>query len=349
MTAPNPATGLLVSNLRADHGSTPVLHGVNLDVPSRALACILGSSGCGKTTLLRVIAGFHRPTAGRVELNGRTLDGPPHQHMAAERRKVGYIPQDIALFPHLSVAANIGFGLPRARRSQKVAELLELTDLAPYANRHPHQLSGGQQQRVALARALAPEPDLLLLDEPFSALDARLRGRVRSDVADLLRATGTTAILVTHDADEALAFADLITVMSAGEVLQTGTPEYLHHCPGSAAVARALGDANILEATIDADSAKTALGCLPVRASASAADPATSVLIRPRQLQVLAQPAEDSTPARVLRCTFHGADHRLELDVTGTEHPLIAYATDASPLGTTVHLRVSGYAHPLRA
>jgi iron(III) transport system ATP-binding protein len=156
----------MTADLHAAHRTTPVLHGVNLTVPKHALACILGPSGCGKTTLLRVIAGFHPPTSGRIDLGSRTLDQPPRTHLPAQRRRVGYIPQAVALFPHLTVAANIGFGLPRAQRASTVTQLLELTDLGPYAHRRPHQLSGGQQQRVAIARALAPEPDLLLLDEP---------------------------------------------------------------------------------------------------------------------------------------------------------------------------------------
>jgi iron(III) transport system ATP-binding protein len=341
--------GLVVTGLYAAHGAQPVLHGVDLTVPERALACILGPSGCGKTTLLRTIAGFHRPARGRIELHDRVLDQPPGRHLSAERRKVGYIPQDVALFPHLTVAANIGFGLPRSRRAGKVAELLELTDLGRYAGRHPHQLSGGQQQRVGLARALAPEPELLLLDEPFSALDAGLRARVRADVTDLLRATGTTAVLVTHDAGEALAFADLITVLRDGRVLQTGTPEHLHDSPVSGAVARALGDANILDAVIDGDYAKTVLGSLRLRGLAPDADLPGSVLVRPEQVVVRPESGPYTTPGRVTRSTFLGRDHRLELEIGGSERPVVAYTPDPVEPGATVYVAVDGTVHGLDA
>ena len=335
-------TGLVVTGLSAAHGSTPVLDAVDLAIPDGTLAAILGPSGCGKTTLLRTIAGFHRPTAGRIALRDRVLDEPPRRHLPPERRRVGYIPQDVALFPHLTVAANIGFGLPRSRRSAQVTRLLELTELGPYAKRHPHQLSGGQQQRVALARALAAGPELLLLDEPFSALDSGLRARVRADVADLLRSYGTTAVLVTHDAAEALDFADSVTVLGHGRVLQTGTPEHLHTAPVSAAVARALGDANILDAVIDAGTAKTALGVLPL-ISVRSGGPA--VLVRPAQIALQATPGEHTTPARVRRATFRGTDHRLEVEVD--DRILVAYSAGGVPVGSIVHLSVDGPVHAL--
>jgi iron(III) transport system ATP-binding protein len=344
------SAGLLVSGLRAAHGRTTVLHGVDLVVPEHCLGAIVGPSGCGKTTLLRAIAGFHEPSDGRIELAGRLLNGAG-THVPAQQRRVGYIPQEIALFSHLTVAANIGFGLARGQRRQKVEEMLELIALTGYADRRPHQLSGGQQQRVALARALAPEPDLLLLDEPFSALDADLRGRVRRDVADLLRRTHTTAVLVTHDAAEAMAFADVITIMSEGRVVQSGTPPQLYAQPVDAGVARALGEANLLPATaVGPAQATTALGIIPIKTPA--AHPAVAsgepmVLLRPRQLHAVAEPDAASTAVKVLSAQFAGEDYRLEVAVPGYSRPLIVRASQGYDPGATVHLKVLGTGHLL--
>jgi iron(III) transport system ATP-binding protein len=348
-----PDSGLVVRGVRASHGRTAVLHGIDLHVPDETLACIVGPSGCGKTTLLRVIAGFHRPSAGRVELAGRTLDDPPALQLAADRRKVGYIPQDIALFPHLTVAGNVGFGLARGRRgprAAKIRDLLELVDLSEYANRHPHQLSGGQQQRIALARALAPGPDLLLLDEPFSALDAGLRDRVRDEVASLLRRTRTTAILVTHDAHEALAFADLVSIIDEGRVTQTGTPEQLYTQPVNGSVARALGAVNLLPATADGPLAVTALGPLETTGAlppVAQGGPFT-VLVRPRQLTVdPGPPGPADTVGRVVACEFRGDEHQLDIAVTGLASPLLAQCLQHIEPGTRVRVAVGGPVHPL--
>jgi iron(III) transport system ATP-binding protein len=341
--------GLRVTGLHAAHGRNTVLHGIDLVVPEQCLAAIVGPSGCGKTTLLRAIAGFHRPTLGRIELADRLLDSPD-THLPAQQRRVGYIPQEIALFPHLTVAANIGFGLPRGQRKRKVDELLELIALTGYADRRPHQLSGGQQQRIALARALAPEPDLLLLDEPFSALDADLRGRVRRDVADLLRRTHTTAVLVTHDAAEAMAFADLITIMSEGRIVQSDTPSQLYAAPADAGVARALGEANLLPASaVEQAGATTALGIIPTDTHADIpADGAEAmVLLRPRQLQAVSEPSSAGTPARVLRAQFAGEYYRLEVAVTGHPHPLIVWSAQGYEIGDAVYLKVLGTGHLL--
>jgi iron(III) transport system ATP-binding protein len=344
--------GLRVTGLHAAHGRNTVLHGVDLVVPEQCLAAIVGPSGCGKTTLLRAIAGFHRPTHGRIELADRLLDSAD-THLPAQQRRVGYIPQEIALFPHLTVAANIGFGLPRGQRKRKVDELLELIALTGYADRRPHQLSGGQQQRIALARALAPEPDLLLLDEPFSALDADLRSRVRRDVADLLRRTHTTAVLVTHDAAEAMAFADVITIMSEGRIVQSGTPSQLYAAPVDAGVARALGEANLLPASaVGPAGATTALGVIPTDTHADAAASAKAgaesmVLLRPRQLQAMSEPSSASTPARVLRTQFAGEHYRLEVAVTGHPHPLIVWSERGYEIGNVLYLQVLGTGHLL--
>ncbi|MDH6579125.1 ABC transporter ATP-binding protein [Kitasatospora sp. MAP5-34] len=342
-------TGLTIQDLYASHGRTQVLSGVDLTVEKGSLACVLGPSGCGKSTLLRVIAGFHPATRGQVALSGRLLDDG-RSRLPAERRRIGYVPQDGALFPHLTVAANIGFGLPRAQRAGRVAELLDLVGLAGLGGRHPHQLSGGQQQRVALARALAPQPELLLLDEPFAALDAALRSDVRAEVAATLRRAGATAILVTHDQDEALSFADTIAVMRDGRIAQTGSPQALYREPADARTARFLGEANLLTAELDGSTASTALGVLPLT-EGSLGTGRQLVMLRPRQLQLASLPGGDAVRAEVVRCLFRGHDYRVELapeTVGGLPERLVAY-TDSAPfeIGAQVYVQVSGAAHPV--
>jgi iron(III) transport system ATP-binding protein len=350
-------TGALsVQNLSARHGRSDVLREVSLELPGQALACVLGPSGCGKTTLLRAIAGFHRPISGRIELNGRLLEDSRGIHVPPERRRVGYIPQDGALFPHLSVAANVGFAVPRRDRAARVDQLLSLTALEGLGARYPHELSGGQQQRVAIARALAPSPDFLLLDEPFSALDAQLRARVRSEVVDLLRRAGTPAILVTHDGAEALAFADVIAVMDSGRIRQIGTSEALYEQPANAQVATALGEANIVAARFDGMHAITALGRIPL--SSPAAPGSAEVVIRPQQLMTGGpadgRPAdrtsgdEASVSAEVVRDGYLGGQHRLELLVDPQAARLVGYSAIGYTTGARIRLRVEGAVHPLR-
>jgi len=217
-------TGLDIAGLVVSYGKTPVLKGVDLQVPEGQIAAVLGSSGSGKTTLLRSIAGFIRPKSGHIEIDHRRLVGPG-VWLAPERRDVGLVPQEGALFPHLDVAGNVGFGLPKRTRVQRaeaatrVEQLLEFVSLGGKGAVRPHELSGGMQQRVALARALAREPKVVLLDEPFSALDAELRRELRAAVRDLLSQAGTTAILVTHDEDEAVDFADAVHRIADGQIL----------------------------------------------------------------------------------------------------------------------------------
>ncbi|MDH6132182.1 iron(III) transport system ATP-binding protein [Kitasatospora sp. MAA4] len=340
-------TGLAITDLYAAHGRTPILDGVDLAVPDGALACVLGPSGCGKSTLLRVIAGFHPAQRGEVALGGTVLDDG-RRRLPAERRRIGYVPQDGALFPHLSVAANIGFGLPRAQRRDRVAELLDLIGLPGLGERHPHQLSGGQQQRVALARALAPRPELLLLDEPFAALDAALRTELRAEVAQTLRAAGATAVLVTHDQDEALSFADTIAVMRGGRIVQQAAPQVLYGEPADAAVARFLGEANIVPAELAGRRADTAFGSLALTGDAGAARPGP-VLLRPRQLRLSSVPGPGRVRALVQRCHFRGSDHRVELLAQDTERlpsPLVAYTDRPWPEGEA-YVEVAGLAHPV--
>ncbi|OLZ65392.1 ABC transporter ATP-binding protein [Streptomyces sp. IMTB 2501] len=339
--------GLLIEQLEAAHGRSRVLTGLDLTVEDGALACVLGPSGCGKSTLLRIVAGFHPAARGRVTLRGRLLDDG-RARVPAERRRIGYVPQDGALFPHLTVAANIGFGLLRAGRRERVGEMLDLVGLDGLADRHPHQLSGGQQQRVALARALAPRPQLLLLDEPFAALDAALRTELRTEVAATLRRAGATAILVTHDVDEALAFADAIAVMRDGRIVQADTPHTLYHRPADVSVARSLGEANLLHAKPADGYAVTAFGPLPLTTDT---EQDGVVMLRPHQLRMTCEPGPHSVPARVTACLFRGHDHRVEFSPDpGRDLPerLVVY-TDAPPpaVGSEVHLRAQGPAHPL--
>jgi len=273
---------------RRDGGDVEVLRGVDLEVDGGALVAVLGPSGCGKTTLLRLVAGFERADAGRVEVGGAIVEAPG-VHVAPERRRVGVVPQEQALFPHLSVAANVGYGLRAAGRAdeRRVAQMLELAGLTGLGGRMPHEISGGQQQRVALARALAPAPSVVLLDEPFGGLDAALRLSIRSQVREMLRASGATAVLVTHDQEEALSVADRVAVMRDGEVVQVGSPAEVYAAPADLGVATFVGEANLVPGTARDGVVDTVLGRIPV------ADPGgtsyagvVTVVVRPEQVRV---------------------------------------------------------------
>ena len=298
----------------------PVLQGVNLSVPAGSLSAVLGLSGCGKTTLLRTIAGFEQTERGRIALGTRTLDDgriciPP------ERRGIGYVPQEGALFPNLTVHANIAFGLSRSeRRTDVVGELLELVGLERLARRFPHQLSGGEQQRVALARALARRPEVILLDEPFSSLDASMRTTVREEVSALLRRQGATTVLVTHDQEEALSLADSVAVLRDGVIVQQGTPAELYSRPVDTRLANFLGEANLLEATFDGDRAQTVLGQLPLYPDQDRVPNLKHglVIVRPEQLRV--SPSAESAeglPGTVEQCRYYGHDALLHIRVDG--------------------------------
>jgi iron(III) transport system ATP-binding protein len=314
----SPATSLSVTGLRKAFGSTVVLAGLDLEVPTGSLTAVLGPSGCGKTTLLRLLGGFEHADGGSIRLGERVLCDAD-THLAPERRAIGFVPQEGALFPHLDVAANVGFGLPRAqRRGGRVEELLQLVGLGGLAKRFPHQLSGGQQQRVALARALAPEPGLVLLDEPFDALDAGLRAQVRGEVRETLRMAGATALLVTHDQEEALSLADTVAVMRGGRIVQAADPQTLYRDPVDAEVACFVGEAVLLEGRLDGDCADTPLGRLFTRGDGGDGDRAT-LMLRPEQILCrdagLAE-SGDLPRGRVLSTAFYGHDAtaRIALD-----------------------------------
>jgi iron(III) transport system ATP-binding protein len=350
---------LAVNDLWKGYAGTRVLQGVSLDVPAGSLTAVLGLSGCGKTTLLRVIAGFERAERGTITLAGQTLEDG-RSYLAPEKRSVGYVPQEGALFPHLSVEQNVGFGLARReRRGTAVSELLEMVGIAHLAARLPHELSGGEQQRVALARALARRPQALLLDEPFSSLDATLRARVREEVHTLLREQGVTTVLVTHDQEEALSLADTVAVLRDGTIIQQGSPAQLYEEPVDERLARFLGAVNLLDAQFADGTALTALGPLELRGGRAERDRrAGVVIVRPEQLDVRvhddgdqgAQPAV-RIAGRVEQCRYYGHDALLRIrpEQTGAELLLLArvHGEHALPAGTRVTVGAHGHATAL--
>jgi iron(III) transport system ATP-binding protein len=308
-------------------GRTPVLYGVDLEVAPGTLTTVLGASGAGKTTLLRIIAGFEAADAGVVRLGGIVVDDG-RKRVPPERRRIGYVPQDGALFPHLTVRANAAFALPRRERgSQDVDDILELVGLSELRDRYPSELSGGQQQRVAIARALASRPRLVLLDEPFAALDASLRTAVRADVLRVLRTTGTTAVLVTHDQDEALSVSDYVAVLRDGVITQAGPPREVYQTPADPWTASFLGTANLLPGTPEAGSlVRTMLGehqlsdprpgpggAFGDGAAAGGASGALTVLIRPEQIR-MTDPEEGQPAGLVTETRYHGHDALITVD-----------------------------------
>jgi iron(III) transport system ATP-binding protein len=339
MTAP----GLSVEGVTKSFGTVAVLHGVDLVVPAGRITAVLGRSGCGKSTLLRLVAGFDRPDAGTIALHDRTVVSgatvePP------ERRGVGYLTQEGSLFPHLRVADNIVFGLPRARRRRgdRVAELLAMVDLDDsYARRYPHELSGGQQQRVALARALAPGPGIVLLDEPFSSLDAELRAATRETLKAALRQARTTALLVTHDQAEALSMADQVAVMRDGVIAQTGTPTELYRSPADPEIASYVGDAVLLDGRIERGVVTCALGRLPLLAGTNGHTGDGRVLVRPEQLVIASRDAAAGVPARVLTSTFYGHHASVQIELAGSADRLTARTSSHQPFADGAEIRVT--------
>ena len=291
-----------VTGLHKRFTRDPVLRGVDLRVAEGAVVALLGPSGCGKTTLLRTIAGLERADAGTVTIGGRTVEGPGVD-VPPERRRVGMVFQDWALFPHLDVADNVGYGLPRKERSPaRIEAALELVGLGGMGNRQPGTLSGGQQQRVALARAIAPEPSVLLLDEPFSNLDTTLRVQVRTELHHLLVELGVTAVFVTHDQEEAFVLGDEVAVMFDGEVVQQAAPADLYARPATPEVAQFVGDANLLPAVASGAEATTAVGAVALLAPGQGR---ATVLLRPEDLRLTAGGDATVELTRVLRSRHH--------------------------------------------
>ncbi len=342
---------LRLTGVSASHPRTPVLHDIDLTVPAGTTTAVLGPSGCGKTTLLRVVAGFMRPESGEVRVGDEVVAGPG-TWVPPERRGFGYVAQEGNLFPHLDVAGNIAYGLPRRERRnrQRAGELLELVGLpAGLATRRPDQLSGGQQQRVALARALARRPRIVLLDEPFSALDPELRVATREAVAAALRHEEATVVLVTHDQGEALSFADQVAIMHAGRFTGVGPPAEVYRSPADRRSATSLGEACFLPGTLADGLVTCALGTLPVPGTSGSGP--REVLLRPEQLR-LDDAGAPGTPAHVVRTEFFGHDALVELrllDASGTV--LRARTTGATPptVGATVSVTVAGTPHLLES
>jgi iron(III) transport system ATP-binding protein len=308
---------LRVDALAHAYGDHPVVRGLSFSLTRGMIGCLLGPSGCGKTTVLRCIAGFEAVQEGAIHINGQAVSRrgsatPP------EKRRIGMVFQDYALFPHLKVADNIAFGLhsaPRAEREMRVRELADMVGLAATLDKFPHEISGGQQQRVALARALAPRPDLLLLDEPFSNLDVDLRERLALEVRNILKAEGTTAILVTHDQHEAFALADQIGVMYEGRIQQWDTPYKLYHQPVNRFVADFVGQGVFVPGTIvGQDQIQIELGVLASSTGAAEAGSMVRVLLRPDDIlhdDASAQKAE------VVAKAFRGAEFMYTLRLPG--------------------------------
>ena len=305
------APAVRCAGLAKSFDGTEAVLNASFDLPAGAVLALLGPSGCGKTTILRMIAGFESPDAGTIELEDHLVAGPGH-NLPPEQRRVGMVFQDYALFPNMSVRANVGFGISKAPdRDERVEEVLDLVGLAGTGERMPHQLSGGQQQRVALARALAPRPTVVLLDEPFSNLDAALRGRVRNEVRQILRRSGTSAVFVTHDQDEAFALADLVGVMLDHRVVQVGTPEEVYLYPLTLEVAAFLGVDNILEGTLSGDAVTCELGTLETGGPTPGDGPVT-VAIRPQTIR-LEPAAHPGVTAEVISREFHGTYKDIKL------------------------------------
>jgi iron(III) transport system ATP-binding protein len=290
-----------ISGLAKRYGDVRAVDNVDLGIEAGHTFALLGPSGCGKTTLLRLLAGFERSDAGTIRVGEREVESP-RVHMPPEKRRIGMVFQDYALFPHMSVAGNVSFGLNGSTSKGRVGELLEIVGLAGLGARMPHELSGGQQQRVALARSLAAEPDLVLLDEPFSNLDPGLRARLRLEVRGILEQLGMTAVFVTHDQEEALSIAERLAIMMDGRILQSGRPEEVYATPTSRDVAEFLGDANFLPGECRGGEVECELGR---RTASASAEGAVDVMVRP---ECLTLSGEDGIPVEVVSSEYFGHD-----------------------------------------
>ena len=346
----------------------PAVDRLSLRVLRGETVALLGPSGCGKTTLLRLIAGFEAPDAGTVRVAGRTMSGPA-TFVPPEERRIGFVFQDYALFPHLDVLGNVAFGLAGRRpaeRRERTREVLDLVGLTVFARRYPGQLSGGQQQRVALARALAPAPDLILLDEPFSNLDAALRSGTREEVRRILERSGATTVLVTHDQEEAMTFADRLAVMRAGRLEQEGAPEDTYLTPRTAFVAGFLGRTNLVRGEANGRTVRTRLGELPLAREARG-----PVLVSLRREDLVLVPraddggsdalegppaASDGLPVVVTSRSFQGHDllFRCRAEEAGAASGEEAWVVRTGPgarlrPGDAARLRARGAAVPLES
>jgi iron(III) transport system ATP-binding protein len=324
------------------YGERAVLVDVDLDVPEGTLTAILGASGSGKTTLLRVVMGFVAADRGVVTVGGKVVEDGRGLHVAPDKRAIGYVAQEGALFPHLTVAENVGFGLPRSERKHgsRIDQALDLVGLdRAYARRQPGQLSGGEQRRVALARALAPRPAVVLLDEPFSGLDAALRAETRAAVLGAMEGSGATAVLVTHDQAEALSMGDQVAVLRSGRLVQTAPPAELYRNPVDLELAQFVGEAVVIQGLAQAGSVTCSLGTLPVRGTMEGGT--VRVMIRPEQIRVTMN--GDGVPATVVGRSFFGPETVLRLELADGAPVSARLLGDAPPsVADEVRLQVDG-------
>jgi iron(III) transport system ATP-binding protein len=322
---------VVISGVVKSFGRVRAVAGVDLEVARGELVAVLGPSGCGKTTLLRLLAGFEWPDAGSIVVGGTELAGPA-AFVAPERRRIGMVFQDYALFPHLSVEGNVGFGLQRRSGAERVA--LVRSTLEHKAESYPHELSGGERQRVALARALAPEPELVLLDEPFSSLDASLRAGLRREVELILRDAGATALLVTHDQEEALSLADRLAVMNEGRIVQVGAPVDVYGRPATRWAAQFVGEVNVLAGMARGEGVETELGVFDLPTPASGP---VHVAVRPEQLELR---ADAHGNAKVVEREFRGHDVLYRLQHEGGRTVLVQLSSlELFEVGARVFVR----------
>src|SRR5215210_6493397 len=333
------AARLTYQSVTHRYGSNVAVADFSLDIAPGEIVSLLGPSGCGKTTLLRLAAGVERPTSGSILINDREVAGSTFE--PPERRGVGLMFQDFALFPHLSNLANVMFGLkslPKADAEREARLSLERLGLGSHADLYPHMLSGGEQQRVALARAVAPRPSVLLMDEPFSGLDRRLRDQVREDVLHVLRESRVTCVIVTHDAEEAMRIADRIALMRAGRLVQVGEPRAIYSAPADLAAARFFCELNEVPGTVRDRVAESPVGRFPAPDLVDGS--AAVVAIRPKGISL--RPVGSGIAGRLTSRRFLGEIELLELTVNGLEEPLLArvrervYPTADSAIGIAI-------------
>ncbi len=331
-------SALSISNLTCRYNEINILSQLSLDVDSGEIVCLLGASGCGKTTLLKSIAGLLPLSEGEMNLNGKIITDSA-TWLPPEQRNIGMIFQDYALFPHLTVSENIGFGLrdwDKQRAEEKIESMLRLVHLSGFGDRYPHQLSGGQQQRVAIARALASEPDLLLLDEPFSNIDTQVRHDLIKEIRCIFKEQGVTAIFVTHSREEAFAFSDKLAVMNHGVIEQFGSANDLYYSPNSRFVADFLGGGSYVSGVIDQDgNIDTAVGFIACGRSAVDIDKKVDVLLRPQNITLY---RDDVGEAIVQEFQFMGDTCRYIVDINGTQ--LIGVSNDALINGEKVRVEI---------
>lgn len=328
---------LELQDVSHSYGDVVAVDHASLHVNAGEVVCLLGPSGCGKSTILRLAAGLENLQQGRILMQDKMVaDGAMGFSVPPESRGVGLVFQDFALFPHLSVNRNVGFGLPTkdaATRSARIAEVLDQVDMSDYAGSYPHALSGGQQQRIALARALAPEPAILLLDEPFSGLDARLREQIRDDTLHVLKRSRTATLMVTHDPEEAMFMADRIYLMQAGRVVQSGSPDAIYHQPVSPFVARFFTATNDLAGIVQSGVVASPLGALPAPGHTDGAP--VQILIRPESIHVVTAGGGESN-GRIVTATVE------EVRFLGSSKLLVARLESGENRSLTLRVRHAG-------